>query len=265
MFDSYYSDSNEDISYNLLGGVKLIEPKWTTFKHNGVMFFPPYEQHKIPLLYSGIEIFLKCNSEEYASIISKYTGSEYLKNKKFRKNFFNDWKKILKKDGHVEIIDFDKCDFTLIYEYILRKKDKKAELTLENKEKIKEDREKIITKYKYAIVDGEKQEVGNFLIEPPGVYLGRGCNPLMGKIKYRILPEDITINIDEESKIPSLPIYYKNHNWGKIIHNHNVEWISSWQDNITGKTKYVWLSNKSNFKSKNDEYKFDMARILKKI
>ena len=129
---------------------------------------------------------------------------------------------------------------------------------------LEKEREKITAKYKYAIVDGKKQEVGNFLIEPPGLYLGRGCNPLMGKIKYRIFPEDITLNIDEDSKIPSLPVYYKNHNWGEIIHNHNVEWIVSWQDNITGKTKYVWLSNKSDFKSKNDEYKFDMARVLKK-
>ena len=264
MDDSYYSDSDENISYNLLGGAKSTEKKWTTFKHNGVMFFPPYEPHKIPLLYDGKEIFLKSDSEEYATIYSKYTGTEYLQNKKFRKNFFNDWKKILKKEGHVEIIDFDKCDFTLIYDYLLRKKNEKAEMSSENKEKIKEDREKLIAKYKYATVDGKKQEVGNFLIEPPGVYLGRGCNPLMGKIKYRIFPENITINIDEDSKIPSLPNYYKNNSWGEIVHNHNVEWIASWQDNITGKTKYVWLSNKSNFKSKNDEYKFDMARVLKK-
>ena len=263
MDDSYSENTLESILYNI-GGAKTTEQKWTTFKHNGVLFFPPYEPHKIPLLYDGVEIFLKHNSEEYATIYAKYTGTEYLNNKKFKKNFFNDWKKILKKDGHTEINDIEKCDFTLIYDYLLRKKDEKTGMTVEEKTKIKEERERLISKYKYAVVDGIKQEVGNFIIEPPGLYLGRGCNPLMGKLKYRVFPEDITINIDEVSKIPSLPNYYKNNSWGEIVHNHNVEWIASWQDNITGKTKYVWLSNKSNFKSKNDEYKFDMARVLKK-
>jgi DNA topoisomerase-1 len=263
MDDSYSEESFEDIYYNQSGGVKSTGHKWTTFSHNGVMFFPPYEPHKIPLLYDGHEIFLKPNSEEYATIYAKYTGTDYLNNKKFNKNFFNDWKKILKKDGHNEIVDIDKCDFTLMYDYLLRKKDDRAEMTVNDKEKIKIERERLTAKYKYAIVDGVKQEVGNFIIEPPGLYLGRGCNPLMGKIKYRILPEDIVINLDEKSKIPSLPNYYKNNNWGEIVHNHSVQWIASWYDNITGKSKYVWLSNKSNFKSKSDEYKFEMARKLK--
>ena len=264
MDDNYSEQSfDNEFLYNQFGGVKTNEIKWTTFKHNGVMFFPPYEPHKIPLLYDGLEIFLKPNSEEYATLYAKYTGTEYLNNKKFRKNFFGDWKKILKKDGHTDIIDLDKCDFKLIYDYLLRKKDEKADMSAEEKEKLKEEREKLTEKYKYAIVDGKKQEIGSFLIEPPGLYLGRGCNPLMGKIKYRIYPEDITINIDENSKIPTLPNYYKNHKWGDIVHNHNVEWIVSWQDTITGKTKYIWLSNKSDFKSKNDENKFEMARKLK--
>ena len=116
MEDSYYGESSEEMTYDLLGGSKSTENKWTTFKHNGVMFFPPYEPHKIPLLYDGKEIFLKHNSEEYATIYAKYTKTEYLNNKKFKKNFFNDWKKILKKDEHKEIVDFDKCDFTLIYD-----------------------------------------------------------------------------------------------------------------------------------------------------
>ena len=264
MYNNENELSSEFLYDEMDGGSKSNNIKWKTFNHNGVMFFPPYETHNIPLLYGGNEIFLKEKSEEYATIYAKYTGTEYLNNKKFKKNFFNDWKKILKKDGHIEINDFDKCDFTLIYDYLLHKKNEKDLITKDKKEIIKKEKDKLTSKYKYAIVDGIKEELSNFLIEPPGLYLGRGCNPLMGKIKYRIMPEDIIINIDEHSKIPMMPNYYKNHHWGEIIHNHNVEWVASWYDNITGKSKYVWLSNKSNFKTKNDQNKFEMARILKK-
>jgi DNA topoisomerase-1 len=263
--DSYYEDSLEEISYNNKEGGKSTEQKWTTFSHNGVMFFPPYEPHKIPLLYGGIEIFLKDNSEEYATIYSKYTGTEYLNNKKFKKNFFNDWKKILKKDGHGEIIDFDKCDFTLMYDYLLRRKNEKAELTPEDKDSIKEIKEKEEKKYKYAHVDGKKQEIGNYKLENPSIFMGRGiCNPSSGHIKNRILPEDITINIDKTSPVPKLPNFYKNHHWGKIIHDNTLEWLASWYDDITKKTKYVFLGHKSDFKAKSDEYKFQLAQKLSK-
>jgi len=43
-----------------------------------------------------------------------------------------------------------------------------------------------------------------------------------------------------------------------------VEWLASWKDDITGKTKYVWLAGHSDIKSSNDLIKFDVARKLKK-
>ena len=38
-------------------------------------------------------------------------------------------------------------------------------------------------------------QVGNFRVEPPGLFRGRGEHPKMGKVKTRIYPRDITINI----------------------------------------------------------------------
>lgn len=38
-------------------------------------------------------------------------------------------------------------------------------------------------------------QVGNFRVEPPGLFRGRGDHPKMGKFKRRIYPRDITINI----------------------------------------------------------------------
>lgn len=250
--------------YNQFGGKNNNEPKWVTFEHNGVLFPEPYVPHSTPLIYDGKEIVLKPNSEEYATIYAKFTESEYVKNKTFNKNFFNDWKRILKADGFTEIKEFNKCDFKLILKSLLEYKQKKNNLSKEDKLMEKDLKDKFEEKFKVAYVDGKEQATGNFRIEPPGIFLGRGCHPKAGKIKKRIFPEDITLNIDTKSEIPKLPKFLSNHKWGKIIHDNTLEWLASWKDDITGKTKYVWLGAKSDFKAKSDEYKFDMARKLAK-
>lgn len=250
--------------YNQFGGKNNNEAKWETFSHNGVLFPDPYIPHEIPLVYGGKKIILKPDSEEYATIYAKFTETEYIKNKIFNKNFFNDWMRILKADGHGEINKFELCDFSLILKYLLEHKEKKKNMSKEEKQKEKEKKDKFEEKFKIAYVNGKEQATGNFRIEPPGIFLGRGCHPKAGKIKKRVYPEDITINIDTKSPIPVLPKFYSNHKWGKIIHDNTLEWLCSWKDDITGKTKYVWLGAKSDFKAKSDENKFDTARKLAK-
>lgn len=248
--------------YNQFGGKKGNKPKWKTFKHNGVMFPEQYKPHKIPLIYEGEKIILDPESEEYATIYAKFTDTEYIKNKIFNKNFFNDWKVYLKKGGFSKISELTKCDFKLIYNYLVKIKEEKLNISKEEKEKIKEEKDNEEQKYKIAYVDEKEQIVGNFRMEPPGIFMGRGCHPKAGKIKKRILPEDITLNIDKETKIPELPSFYKDRKWGKIIHNNTLEWLASWKDTITNKVKYVWLGNKSDFKAKSDLNKFETARKL---
>lgn len=250
---------------NQFGGKGKNEIKWKTFSHNGVLFPEPYKPHNIPLVYDGVKIILDPDSEEYATIYAKFTDTEYVESKIFNKNFFNDWKKFLKKGGFTNIIDLEKCDFSLILDYILKHKEIQKNLSKEEKIKLKEQKDKLETKYKTAIIDDKKQEVGNFRIEPPGIFLGRGCHPKAGKIKRRIYPEDITINIDKESPIPVMPSFYKNHKWYNIINDNTLEWLASWKDDITGKIKYVWLGAKSDFKAKSDENKFDTAKKLNKL
>lgn len=250
--------------YNQFGGKKNDEVKWDTFSHNGVLFPEPYKPHGIPLIYDGKKIELKPDSEEYATIYAKFTETEYVKNKIFNKNFFHDWSKILKADGLTGIKEFVKCDFSVILAHLLAHKEEKKNLSKEEKLKEKESKDKFEEKFKVAYVDGKEQATGNFRIEPPGIFLGRGCHPKAGKIKKRVYPEDITINIDTKTQIPPMPKFYSNHKWAKIIHDNTLEWLCSWKDDITGKTKYVWLGAKSDFKAKSDENKFDTARKLAK-
>lgn len=272
--------------------------KWTTLLHHGVLFPSEYVPHGITLLYKGENIKLEPLQEEAAMLYAKYIGSDYVLNKTFNKNFWADWKKILGKNS--QILSLEDCDFTQYHQKILDDKELKKQnkmnsesissinvnseiITIDSTDKIgdleelnnqnmlseisrltSENIPESEKKYKIAIVDGKEQPVGNYRMEPPGIFLGRGDNPKIGKIKPRIYPEDITINIGKDSPIPELPYFLKNHKWGKIIHDRHVEWLASWKDTITGKTKYLWLGSHSDFKASSDREKFDLARKLKR-
>ena len=149
-----------------------------------------------------------------------------MENKTFKKNFFNDFKKIL--PNTVNVSSIDDIDFSLIYNHLEKEREERLNMSKEEKEKIKKVREKLEEPYKYCIIDGAKQTVGNYKIEPPGIFMGRGSHPKMGKLKKRIMPEDITINIDKESEIPDTGI--SGHKWGKVIHDSSVIWLAAWFD-----------------------------------
>ena len=48
-------------------------------------------------------------------------------------------------------------------------------------------------KYSYAIVDGHLEKVGNYNVEPPGLFRGRGKHPKTGMLKARVMPSDIAL------------------------------------------------------------------------
>lgn len=236
---------------NQLGGAKK---KWQTLEHNGVLFPPEYEKHNVPVIYQGKSIVLDPDAEEIATLYAKYLDTDYVKNKTFRKNFWNDWRRVLGPDHPIQ--NLDDVDFGPIREYLLKKKEEKKANPIDKAAK-----DAAEEKYKWAIVDGVQQPVGNFRIEPPGLFLGRGANPKSGMVKARIYPEDIIINIGENAKIPEpLP----GHKWKSVIHDHTTEWLASWKDDITGKIKYVWLGAHSDIKGKSDMKKYDLARKLKR-
>lgn len=56
--------------------------------------------------------------------------------------------------------------------------------------------------------------MGNFRVEPPGLFRGRGEHPKMGKFKKRIYPRDITINIGKGVPVPEHP--YPDQKWKEV-------------------------------------------------
>lgn len=232
--------------------------KWNTLSHNGVLLTEPYIPHGVPLIYAGAKIILNPEAEEYANFYAHYLNDTEYVDKVFKKNFWKGWKLLLKDNS---IASLDNCDFSLIYDHYTKTREKLKELSKEEKKRIKEERDEEEEKYKYAIIDGEKQKINNYKVEPPGLFIGRGCHPKLGSLKTRIQAEDVIINIGKEADDPKPPI---GHKWKEVRNDRNVEWLASWKDNISGKNKYMWLDNTSKFKAQSDIKKFDLARKLKK-
>ena len=48
---------------------------------------------------------------------------------------------------------------------------------------MKEEKAKEQSIFGYALVDGVKQKIGNYMVELPGLFRGRGKHPKTGRIK----------------------------------------------------------------------------------
>ncbi|KAF8200781.1 DNA topoisomerase I [Pholiota molesta] len=239
--------------------------KWTTLEHSGVLFPPPYEPlpSSVKMKYNGQLVDLPPDAEEVAGFYAALLETDHAKDATFNKNFFEDWKIVLKKhpprDG-TKIVNFELCDFRPMYEHFEVEKAKKKAMTTEEKKAAKKARDEMEAKYTTCLLDGRKEKVGNFRVEPPGLFRGRGEHPKKGALKFRVRPEDITLNIGEGASIPvpNMPGH-----WRAVTHDNTVTWLANWTENINGNHKYVFLAAGSSLKGQSDMQKFEKARELK--
>nr|XP_027192874.1 DNA topoisomerase 1 alpha-like isoform X2 [Cicer arietinum] len=236
------------------------QKKWTTFVHNGIIFPPPYNPHGVKILYKGKPVTLTPEQEEVATWFADMWDTEYMQNEIFKNNFWNDWQKLLGKN-HV-IQNVKDCDFTPIYDWCQNEKDKKKQMSSAEKKALREEKMKQEEKYKWAIVDGVKEKVGNFRVEPPGLFRGRGKHPKTGHVKKRIGPNDVIINIGKDAPIPECPI--PGASWKEIRHDNTCSWLAKWRDPTKAKSsKYVFLAASSSWNGQSDKEKYEKARMLK--
>ncbi|XP_024528843.1 DNA topoisomerase 1 alpha [Selaginella moellendorffii] len=237
----------------------VAEPKWTTLEHNGVLFPPPYSPHGVKMLYNGRPIDLTPEEEEIATMFAVMKDTDYATKPVFVKNFWEDWKKVLGPKHVIQKLEL--CDFTPIFDWHAAEKEKKKQMSAEEKKQLKEEKAKAEERYAWVLIDGVKEKVGNFRVEPPGLFRGRGEHPKMGKLKRRIFPEDIVLNIGKEAPVPECPL--PGHKWKEVRHDNTVTWLAFWNDPINVKEfKYVFLHQSSSLKGKSDEEKYDKARKL---
>lgn len=242
------------------GGGKGSEIMWTQLEHHGVLFPPEYEPHGVPLTYDGKDVYLEPHEEEVATFFAVMKETDYAFKPVFQQNFMDGFRQILKGGKNAYITDFEKCNFQKIYDWDFARREKIKARTSEEKKQIKLEKDKAEEKYMWASMNGKREQVGNFRVEPPGLFRGRGEHPKMGRIKRRIQPEDIIINIGKDAKVPEPPA---GHRWKEVRHDQTVTWMAGWNDSINTKDwKYVQFGATSSVKSESDKQKFEKARTL---
>lgn len=147
-----------------------------------------------------------------------------------------------------------------MHTHFIAERDAKRSMTTAEKKALKAEKDKAEEKYLHCMLDGRKEKVGNFRIEPPGLFRGRGEHPKTGMVKQRVQPEQVTINIGKGVPVPPPP---QGHSWADVINDNTVTWLATWKENINGNIKYVMLAATSSLKGMSDFKKFEKARELK--
>lgn len=245
--------------------------KWKTLEHNGVVFPPSYEPlpKNVKMKYDGVPITLEPEAEEVAGFFGSMLNSTHnVENPTFKQNFFLDFTAVVKKTGGakdpkgnlVAIKEFSKCDFNPMFEYYDKRREEKRALPPAEKKKLKAEKDAAEAPYTHCMWDGRKQKIGNFRVEPPDLFRGRGEHPKTGMVKQRVQPEQITINIGKDAPVPPPP---EGHRWKEVKHDQEGTWLAMWRENINGNYKYVMLAANSDIKGQSDFKKFEKARELK--
>ena len=240
--------------------------KWKKLQHNGILFPPDFKSQGIKIKINGEYVDLSLIQEEMVYQWAKKkdapkpgTTEKYVEDPVFQKNFISDFAKTF--NGKFKNLKYTDADFTQAYKLVDKEKEAKELMTKEEKKalalKRKEIREEMKIKYGKAIMDGQEVEVGNYMAEPPGIFMGRGEHPMRGRYKPQVTTNDVTLNLGKEAKIPD-------GNWGKIVHDRDSMWIASWMDALTQKRKYVWLADTAGIKQERDQAKYDKAKNLAK-
>ena len=238
--------------------------KWQTLEHKGVAFPPEYQQRGIVVTIRGEKLALSRDQEELIYAWAKKKDTHYVQDLVFQENFMGDLKKFLpEKFRNITIKDIDFSTAYKLADEEKRMKEHEKEryktLAREEKKKIslakKAERERLKATYGMAEVDGTDVDIANWLVEPPGLFMGRGQHPMRGRWKPRVQPKDVTLNLGENSPVPE-------GNWHTIVHDHSSTWLATWMENLTGKRKYVWLHDSSALRQENDRAKYDKAKKL---
>jgi DNA topoisomerase I len=245
----------------------LVRVKWNTLEHNGVAFPPEYQPRGISIAIHNEKLMLNRDQEELVHAWAKKKDTHYIHDPIFQENFLADFKKLLpekfKKVDNIQDIDFSEAFRLIDQENKIREEEiqKIRALAREEKKRIslkkRAEREKLKATYGKAIVDGVEVDIANWLVEPPGLFMGRGQHPLRGKWKPRVIPQDVTLNLGENAPVPE-------GTWQKIVHDHSSTWLATWMEKLTGKRKYVWLHDSATIRQSNDKEKYDKAKKLEK-
>lgn len=238
--------------------------KWHFLEHKGPLFAPLYEPlpSHVHFYYDGKRMKLSEETEEVATFYGRMLDHDYTTKEVFNRNFLKDWRKVMTEKEREILRDLSKCNFSEINEHFKKVSEERKARGKEERKAEKERNESIQKEYGFCTIDGHIEKIGNFRIEPPSLFRGRGEHPKQGMLKRRVMPEDVIINCSKDSKIPEPP---KGHKWKKVQHDNTVTWLACWTENIQNQIKYVMLNPSSKLKGEKDMAKYEKAKELKKL
>ncbi len=224
-------------------------------RHNGVAFPPEYEPRGLIAIIKDELVQLEPLQEEMLMAWAKKIGTPYVDDPVFKENFLfslrEQWAELF---ANVKIDDIDWREMTAIAQA-----EKLANLPEEKRKELSAQRkmlrEELKEKFGHARVDDHQVEIGAYLIEPPGIFMGRGAHPLRGRWKPRVFSYQVTLNLDEDAETPYAP----HGKWDAIVHEHDSLWIARWTETLTDKIKYVWLAETSHLRQERERAKYDKA------
>ncbi|MBI3840640.1 MAG: DNA topoisomerase I, partial [Thaumarchaeota archaeon] len=151
---------------------------------------------------------------------------------------------------------YEEVDFSEFFRKADEEKAQKERATKEEKKALgavrKQRREVLKAQFGKAMIDGREVDIANWMIEPPGIFTGRGLHPMRGKWKPRVNESDVVLNLGESSAVPP-------GNWKEIVHDHDSMWMAKWVDKLTDKEKYVWLHESAPLQQSRNRAKYDNA------
>ena len=170
--------------------VALMPHKWRTLQHNGVAFPPFYAPKGLSICIKDEKVMLSPDQEELVYAWAKKKDTHYVKDSVFQLNFLSDFKKLLP-EKYKEISSIDEINFEEAFALVDKEKRFKEQeiervrgLSRDDRKRIslakKAERERLKSIFSKAIVDGTDVDIANWLVEPPGIFMGRGQTSIAG-------------------------------------------------------------------------------------
>jgi DNA topoisomerase-1 len=224
--------------------------------HNGVLIPPAPEPGGLALTVRGQPLRLTPKQEEMALAWAKKQGTPYVEDSVFVRNFLQDFSSAL---GVNPRLALDEVDFAPALRIVQAERQAKANLSKEERKAQaatrKAAREVLKEQYGHAIVNGVRTELGNYMTEPSGIFMGRGKHPLRGRWKEGAQQSDVTLNLSSDAPRPPGI-------WREIVWQPDGLWVARWKDHFSDKMKYVWLGDTAAAKQAREAQKFDKSTAL---
>ena len=228
-------------------------PVWMTLRHKGVAFPPAHPPTGLTAKVRGEQVALSPLGDEMAYQFAKKKDTPYVQDPVFVENFMRYFSKEL--PPRLSGVKFSEVDLSRYHRLVDEEKRRKEAVSKDEKKlqaaSRKEAREALKSRYGKAEIDGKEVDIANWLVEPPGLFMGRGDHPLRGSWKPRVQESDVTLNLDETAPVPPGA-------WS-VVHDHESIWIARWIDKLTGREKYVWPHESSEIQQSRSKEKYDKA------